>query len=164
MQHLYHFCATLPTTQYVDLRPDFICSADAAGLVRATVILPLSVHEKVRTATSRTAWESEKNAIKDAAFEAYVALYKAGLVNDNLLPLRHDEVTDELTTSTVEKRASIVKVREQLNPWINIARAWEAVDNSGFELHQATITMGELEIQTYLPAVIPEVLPFTLYW
>jgi len=26
LAHLYHFCATLPGKEYVDLRPEFICS------------------------------------------------------------------------------------------------------------------------------------------
>jgi superfamily II DNA helicase RecQ len=106
--HLYHFCATLPAKEYADLRPDFLCSDTGFGLVRCQVILPLSVNENVRKHESRTSWMSEKNAIKDAAFEAYVALYRAGLVNDNLLPLlRHDAVVDEMLRSELEKRAAI---------------------------------------------------------
>ncbi|TVY43148.1 Dicer-like protein [Lachnellula subtilissima] len=42
LPHLYHFCAKLPATEYVDLRPEFICT-EVGGLVQATVILPLSV-------------------------------------------------------------------------------------------------------------------------
>lgn len=163
--HLYHFCATLPAKDYADLRPEFICSEDKGGLVRAKVILPLSVNEKVRIAESRDSWMCEKNAMKDAAFEAYIALYRAGLVNDNLLPLlRHDAIEDELTMSTVEKRASIVIVHEQLNPWIEIARAWTKSEDSNVELYQATITVGTLDIQTYLPIPIPDISPFQVYW
>jgi hypothetical protein len=165
MAHLYHFCATLPPSEYVDLRPDFICSENRNGLCRATVILPLSVPEEVRTIESTKSWMSEKNAMKDAAFEAYLALYRAGLINENLLPLlRHDVVTDELTSSMVEKRAAIVNVREQLNPWIETAGAWEMSEHPNAELHQATITVGDLDIQTYSPIPIPDVSPFHIYW
>jgi hypothetical protein len=160
--HLYHFCATLPRKEYVDLRPEFVCD-ESGGYIRARVILPLSVNEEVRTAESERSWLSEKNAIKDASFVAYVALYHAGLISDNLLPLRHDPVTDELTSSTVEKRASIVSVREQLNPWNEVARAWEKLGDSA-ELNQTTITLGDLGIQAYLPTPIPEVSPFYIYW
>lgn len=161
--HLYHFCATLPKKEYADLRPEFICD-ESGGLVRARVILPLSVNEKVRTAESQRSWLSEKNAIKDAAFVAYVALYHAGLISDKLLPLlRHDPVTDELTSSTVEKRASIVSVREQMNPWVEVARAWENWGD-GAELYQSTINVGDLVIQTCLPVSTPKVSPFHVYW
>jgi hypothetical protein len=161
--HLYHFCATLPKKEYVDLRPEFICE-ESGGPVRAKVILPLCVDEGVRTAESERSWLSEKNAIKDASFVAYVALYHAGLINDNLLPLlRHDPLTDELTSSAVEKRASIVSVREQLNPWNEMARAWEKLEESA-QLHQATISVGNLDMQTYLPVSIPDLSPFHVYW
>jgi hypothetical protein len=161
--HLYHFCATLPKKEYADLRPEFICN-ESGGLVRARVILPLSVNEKVRTAESQRSWLSEKNAIKDAAFVAYVALYHAGLISDNLLPLlRHDQVTDELTSSTVEKRTSIVSVRNQMNPWNAVARAWEKLED-GAELYQTTINVGDLVIQTCLPVSTPDVSPFHVYW
>jgi hypothetical protein len=161
--HLYHFCATLPKKEYADLRPEFICD-ESGGLVRARVILPLSVNEKVRTAESQGSWLSEKNAIKDAAFVAYVALYHAGLISDNLLPLlRHDQVTDELTSSTAEKRTSIVSVRNQMNPWNEVARAWEKLED-GAEMYQTTINVGDLVIQTCLPVSTPDVSPFHVYW
>jgi hypothetical protein len=161
--HLYHFCAALPRKEYADLRPEFICY-ESGGLVRAKVILPLAVNEKVRSAESKSSWLSEKNAIKDASFVAYVALYHAGLISDNLLPLlRHDPVTDELTSSTVEKRASIVSVRDQMNPWIEVARAWEKLGDSA-ELYQTTINVGDLVIQTCLPVSTPDVPPFHVYW
>lgn len=62
--------------------------------------------------------------LKDAAFEAYVALYKAGLVNDNLMPLlKHESTEDELAMG-IEKRSLIVQASAQMNPWIEVARAW----------------------------------------
>jgi len=161
VSHLYHFCSTLPAKEYVDLRPEFICSEDGPSFIRAKVILPLSVHEAVRTAQSRKSWMSEKNAIKDAAFEAYIALYKAGLVNENLLPLlRHDAVLDELTSSAVETRASIMLVNEQLNPWIGIAKEWK----SSPDVRQFTIQLGDLKVHSYLPIKLPPITPFKVYW
>lgn len=159
--HLHHFCSMLPSKNYVDLRPDFICTEEN-GRIRAKVILPISVHEAVRVAESQKTWLSEKNAIKDAAFQAYVALYHAGLINDNLLPLlRRDEVVDELMTSAVETRASLMVVNEQLNPWIDVARAWQVAD---LERSQCTITLGNTTLQMFLPVSIPFMKPFTLYW
>ena len=162
--HLYHFCATLPSRQYVDLRPEFICSDVGAGQILARVILPLSVNECVRTAESKRTWMSEKNAIKDAAFEAYVALYKARLLNENLLPLlRHDDVIDELTLTAVEKRPSIMTVNELVNPWIDIAKAWSVPHRPRRAIRQS-IAVGQLEFHMYSPVVMPKVPGFRIYW
>lgn len=160
MSHLHHFCAVLPAKDYVDLRPDFICFWEGKQ-VRAKVILPISVNEAVRVTESQRSWQSEKNAIKDAAFEAYIALYKAGLVNDNLLPLlRRDEVVNEMMTTAVETRASLMDVNQQLNPWIGIAHAW----NTTSEIYQCDIVLGDLRFQAYLPMEIPHVQPFKIFW
>jgi dsRNA-specific ribonuclease len=161
MAHLYHFCATLPAKEYVDLRPEFICSDAGSCLVRCQIILPLSVNENLRKHESRSSWVSEKNAMKDAAFEAYASLYRAGLVNDNLLPLlRHDAVVDELLRSEVEKRASIISVDEQLNPWVDVAKTW---GGSG-DIQKGIVTLGDLNFGVYLPVAMPLVAPFQVYW
>ncbi|KAF4625953.1 hypothetical protein G7Y89_g12212 [Cudoniella acicularis] len=164
--HLHHFCATLPSKEYVDLRPEFICTPLGGDFIRARAILPLSVNQQVREAESQGLWKSEKNAIRDAAFQAYVALYKAGLVNDNLLPLlRHDIDVDELTTTKVETRASIMVVNDQMNPWIDVANAWNGLGNdSSAGLGQATITIANTIYTIHLPMEIPTLAPFTLYW
>jgi hypothetical protein len=161
LPHLYHFCATLPAKEYVNRRPEFICSGVGAGL-RARANLPLSVDAAARTTESQNLSLSGKNAIKDAAFEAYVALYKAGLVNDNLLPLlRHDEITDELTSSTVEKRASIMSLNELRNPWIDIAKAWK--DGEASDFRKSTLSVDDLETEIYLPLPVPRLPQFQLY-
>lgn len=92
--HLQHFCATLSSRKYVDYRPDYIIKKhvsedtrpDALAPFKATVLLPVSLPQNVRQATSMKAWLSEKDACKDAAFQAYKALFEEGLVNENLLP------------------------------------------------------------------------------
>lgn len=149
LPHLYHFCATLPAQAFTYLRPDFICSEAGHDLVRALVILPLSVDEGVRTAWSKKAWRSEKNAMKDAAFRAYVALYNAGLVNQNLLPLlRHDTAADDLTRSAADTRASIVCVREQLDPWIEVALA-----NDQSTYCASVVAYEDFKITMHLPGM-----------
>lgn len=160
LQHLYHFCATLPRADYVDPRPEFICYATGSKLVRAKVILPLSVHETVRFAESRSEWMSERIAIKDAAFEAYLALHRAGLVNDNLLPLlRHDPIVDDLLSTAVETRASLMIVNEQLNPWIDIAKLWRASGN----IQKSTVTCDNLKMSLFLPKP-HHIRPFKIHW
>jgi hypothetical protein len=161
ISHLYHFCSRLSAKDIVDLRPEFICE-ESEGLVQAKVILPLLVIEEVRTAESEQFWMSEKNAIKDASSVAYKALHHACLVNDNLLPLLPpDSAIDELISSSVEMRVSIVNVREQLNPWVEIARAWQRPEGTVYE---SKITVGELQMKTWLPTPVPKLSPFHTYW
>ncbi|RDW82110.1 p-loop containing nucleoside triphosphate hydrolase-27 [Coleophoma cylindrospora] len=167
LSHLHHFCATLPKKQYIDPRPDFTCIEAGARLVKAKVVLPLSVNEAVRTTESSRSWASEKNSMKDAAFEAYLGLYKAGLINDNLLPLAgYDADITNLETIPVESRPSKLLVREQINPWIRVAKKWESLDafGAGDMIRQATISFGKIKMQVYLPADIPSVPPYKVYW
>ncbi|CZS99458.1 related to Dcl-2 dicer RNA helicase/RNAseIII CAF [Rhynchosporium agropyri] len=160
--HLYHFCAKLPRSAYVDARPEFICSAEFGGHIRAKVTLPLCVDQSVREAEGKLSWKSEKNAIKDAAFQAYLALYKAKLVNDNLLPsLVHDDLLLELRTSITDTRASLVQVKEQLNPWGEVAKEW---NNTSVELHRATIELAGLEMTIILPVPIPRIPTIEVQW
>ena len=122
--HLYHWCAALPKAQYADSRPIFLFEEPSTRDIRARVILPKSVDQGVREADGSAWWKSERLAKQDAAFNAYVALYHAGLVNDHLLPLVvHDEAAIE-ACSDIEKRPSLVNVRPQYSPWPMIAAAW----------------------------------------
>ncbi|KAF2172879.1 hypothetical protein M409DRAFT_16833 [Zasmidium cellare ATCC 36951] len=90
--HLYHFCSvSTPASNYVDVRPEFDTEEHPGGTAltsswSASVYLPSSVHADLRSAKSSKQWPNEETAIADAAFEAYVTLHKAGLINDNLLP------------------------------------------------------------------------------
>lgn len=85
--HLYHFCAvSVDASKYIDARPEFDTEQGSEKRWRATTILPSFVHSSLRVTESLETWPKEETAIKDAAFQAYVGLHKAGLVNDNLLP------------------------------------------------------------------------------
>lgn len=160
--HLYHFCAKLPRTAYVDPRPEFLCSQDESGQIRAKVVLPLCVDQSVREAESKLSWQSEKNAMKDAAFQAYLALYSAKLVNDHLLPsLVHDDLLAELRASPTDTRAALVKVHEQLNPWVEVAKEWKS---DSVQLHQSTIKFDGVEITMLLPILIPQLPPIEVQW
>jgi hypothetical protein len=102
--HLDHFCATLSSRKFVDYSPDYLiekvvdehAQAGTPNLVKATVLLPVSLPPEVRQATSVRAWLSETNACKDAAFQAYQALYQANLVDEHLLPLREEDFGIEI--------------------------------------------------------------------
>ncbi|CAD6442536.1 bfe48028-85c3-4dec-9829-fa7c77296083 [Sclerotinia trifoliorum] len=164
--HLYHFCSVLTAKDFVDLRPDFVYSFDlGTDFVRAKVILPLSVPETFRVHESRGVWLSEKGAAKDAAFEAYVALHKGGLVNDNLLPLMvHDKVIDELTSKPVDTRASLLEVKERLDPWLDVARAWQEAKNNPGIVRTSVMSLDDLKMELCLPIEPPPIPPLTLHW
>ena len=105
-------------------------------------------------------------ARKDAAFEAYKALYHAGLVNDNLLPLGHVDEEIEAAYSAVEKRPSTVKVSEQVDPWPCVARSWQT---SGHIYGSSVKITGQGQVGTdmmmLLPVRIPAIGgPIDLYW
>lgn len=101
---------------------------EEAGGKSATVILPMAVPVALRRASSRYVWKSKNAAKKDAAVQAYKALYAAGLVNDNLLPLFQHEKEDELQ-ETIERRPSMAKVAALLNPWVDISMRWTDADS-----------------------------------
>ncbi|EPQ67305.1 Bgt-5504 [Blumeria graminis f. sp. tritici] len=159
VSHLYHFCNTIPTDKFVDRRPEFI-NSKKNGKYRCKVILPLSVHETIRTAESLHAWGSEKNAIKDAAFEAYIGLYNAGLVSDNMLPVMKADMTSGLD-ATIETRPSLVSVRMPMNPWIDVARAW--TDNLS-TLYRSTVTFDGLNVGLFSPIPMPGIKSIPIYW
>ncbi|KAH8771438.1 hypothetical protein BGZ57DRAFT_764452 [Hyaloscypha finlandica] len=118
--HLHHFCAILPVYCYLDSRPVFTFQTETTGRIRGFVRLPNSVHPSLRQATSLRSWQNENMAAKDAALQAYVALYKAGLLNDNLLPLVPGDEFEE--TKSAEDLSSMVKIQQQHNPWLDIAK------------------------------------------
>ena len=71
---------------------------------------------------SADSWLSQKMASRDAAFEACIELYKAGLLNDNLLPLLGEEIKE--IQKEIEKRPNVLECSPQLNPWPKVALEW----------------------------------------
>ncbi|KAK3113045.1 Dicer-like protein 2 [Teratosphaeriaceae sp. CCFEE 6253] len=63
---------------------------DQNGWIGANVTLPHSIPAYAGHASSKRTWRTEKAAKKDAAFHAYAALFKAGLLNDHLLPISQE--------------------------------------------------------------------------
>lgn len=130
----------------------------------AKVRLPNSVDATVREASGATEWKSQKLAKRDAAFEAYVALYHAGLVSDNLLPIRgYDEAAAE-AQSAVEKIVSLVDIDQQLDIWTLIARNWQSGSvlqsyNVCIKHHGSILT----EMLMLFPWLLPDGLKFDIY-
>jgi len=155
----------LPHQRYVDLRPAFTFAEDAeTHRINGTAILPNSISTSVRCTNGRKWWRTERAARKDAAFQAYVALYEAGLVNNNLLPLNREGA---VVRGAREELPSMMEVSEQLNPWVSLAKAW-----AFRELNQTVISIqqqdgmegGEVVMILTTPLAMPCMRPFTLYW
>lgn len=169
VSHLHHFCATLTQTQYADARPIFTFSKSAlkedTGAVTARVLLPSSVHKDVQEACSSSSWRTEKLAKKDAAFEAHVALYRAGLVNDHLLPIRFDPEAEE-ARSTIEKRPSFAEVPAQLDIWSSlVAYKWQGqpgLYESSVSIIYEGVPMSQMLM--ILPLTLPNIIEFDLHW
>lgn len=164
--HLQHFCATLASRKYVDYCPDYLVAAisdsgppGAPKLLKADVLLPISVPQDLRRATSSRSWMSEKNACMDAAFQAYKALYDGGLVDQHLLPLRDGLERD------IEGRPGMKEIQTLYNPWPKVADAW----GSG-QLSRRTLKVldqnGSIVCQMGLvsPKCVPNISPMVVWW
>ncbi|KAI2632049.1 hypothetical protein GGR54DRAFT_582008 [Hypoxylon sp. NC1633] len=163
--HLEHFCSKISLRQYIHSRPYYIferthISGQIFPHVTATVVLPMSLPPNLRRVEGSGLWYSEKNAAKDAAFRAYVAIYKAGLLNDNLLPLKDEFLQDS------ESRAGMTEAHEQWNPWIRIAHAW----CHETDLYQRRLRLidqqGDVVCQfdASLPVAFPNLPDFKIFW
>ena len=133
--------------------------------ISARVVLPSSVDLSVREARSKEKWTTEKNARKDAAFEAYIALYHAGLINDNLLPQDLIDPRHEEEFAAVEKRPNLAEVDQQISIWPHLAKQWQQRQ----VLHQNIVTLEcagtqWLKMVMLLPMALPDALTFPLYW
>ncbi|KAI9776190.1 MAG: Dicer-like protein 2 [Geoglossum umbratile] len=164
LTHLYHFCALLPRSQYVDLRPAFSITEDpVTHYITAEVTLPSCVDSSVRQRAGVGKWQTERMARKDAAFEIYIGLHKAGLVNDYLLPLTKEGI-EGVAMVAVETRPSVMSVPERLNPWIPLAHEWFGVTQLCASVVELTGGDSKLQMELLLPSYPPSVPEFTLYW
>jgi dsRNA-specific ribonuclease len=160
MQHLFHFCATLPRQKYVENKPEFSLERDDGGDWRAKVILPSSVNPKVRRAEGKAWWKTERAAKKEAAFYAYKALYEHRLVNENLLPLTKSQ---EFTRKDISLLPAVQNVSQQYDPWVEWAHLWSSPN-----LYRSRIVVRQNKEDTYMnlltPTAMPPIAPMTLCW
>ncbi|KAL2117135.1 hypothetical protein VTJ04DRAFT_9303 [Mycothermus thermophilus] len=170
--HLEHFCATLRARKFVDWTPVYIVhdlegnpilDPYAEGLRRATVHLPISLPPELRKFQGLHAWRSDNAAYRDAAFQAYQALYRAGLVNKNLLPVTEDDLIGD----KIEKREGTVVVREQMDPWIMVAKEWEEGGGARYK-RRMTVESPDgkkrLVTEVVMPVPVPYMEPLNLHW
>lgn len=174
--HLQHFCGTLPHTEFVDLRPIFTVepvSPDDKEFYdigkpryRGMVLLPNSVPQSARRAVSKRAWDKKGWAERDAAFEAYVALYKLEdpLINDNLLPLFQKYPTISDAPVMNEKQPAIASVDSTIDPWAELD--WK----EGTIVYATPITLkmpnsGDyVEIDILTSVQCPRIEKIPIYW
>lgn len=162
--HLSHFCSILCPGPFIDSRPDYITvpvdDADPPTL-ETTVYLPSYIPVAVRRAKSKNSWKSVKNSTKDAAFQAYVALHKAGLVNDHLLPLQAEDLRPRL-----ESRPALMQINGLLNVWLEVSRAWQRDDDVWSTTISLTNPQGAVsgEYELYLPVRLPQIPSTPVYF
>ncbi|KAA1474785.1 P-loop containing nucleoside triphosphate hydrolase protein [Dentipellis sp. KUC8613] len=138
VEHLEHFCAVLPGAGHGSLAPIYDIDPPEypaewhsrggevpqyLGPYGCTVTLPRIVDPSFRVFTTPCVHSRKVTARRHVAFQAYLALYEKGLLNDHLLPLTsvlepelEDEVKDLL--KEVDKRDGVAKVTRQMDPWL----------------------------------------------
>ncbi|KMU77858.1 hypothetical protein CISG_06701 [Coccidioides immitis RMSCC 3703] len=161
--HLSHFCGTL-SAEFIATDPEFVLEGDDTTGFSAKVILPSFLDPKLREFRGILLWKTEKMAKRDASFQAYVALYEAGLVNDYLMPAHH-HIDDEDGLEQVEKRPSFAKALGSLNPWAAIAKKWREAKH--FYQNLIEISAGAQAFPPMvmvLPVELPCDISFRLFW
>ena len=169
VSRLYHFCNTLTKDPYVDPSPTFIFENDSLNSegksISARIVLPSNVDLSVRESCSRYRWKSEKSARRDAAFQAYKALYSIGLINDHLLPVRAVDPEVEAALSKVEVRPNVVEAAEQIHLWHEVASVWRECKL----IHASKVTVSSIdnattEVLLLFPLPLPTIRPFLIHW
>ncbi|KAF1997932.1 hypothetical protein P154DRAFT_470302, partial [Amniculicola lignicola CBS 123094] len=163
-QHLHHFCSILGSGPDVDPRPRFSFNEEKSK-IKGEVTLPISVDPTVRTANSLMTWKTERNAARDAAFQAYRNLHLAGLVNDNLLPIRED--ADDMNDDEIPSDTpSLITVSPLLDPWVGIVNTQKQGPGVFYRLLLTLNLLKEKPIQMVFmtPTAVPLVPQFPLYW
>ena len=143
VSHLNHFCSVLPNSRHTshvalyDIDPPDLPEGWHAlpdeqqgvpppyqGPFGCTLTLPKVLPPELRVYTVERKYPSKRSAYQHVAFKAYLELYKAGLLNEHLLPLTsivepelEEEVKDML--KDIEKRDGTASVTSQLNPWLS---------------------------------------------
>lgn len=165
---LAYFCAT-GSSAYTSDKAEYIINRQelAPGKVQITakVVLPSYLDPSLRVTCSKYKWKTEKAAKRDAAFQAYVALYKAKMVDDNLMPLHRRKYADSGTTPQ-EKQVKLIQVSESWDPWHDIAQLWR--DDlppipTKVQFEQPN-PLGVPDMILLLPSQIPCGCEFELFW
>ncbi|KAI0052736.1 P-loop containing nucleoside triphosphate hydrolase protein [Auriscalpium vulgare] len=138
IEHLNHFCSIIPHSGRGNHAPVYDVDPPEYppewhsyggsmplydGPYGCTVTLPKLVDPAFRTFSTPCLHRTKISAKRHVAFQAYMALYEHGLLNENLLPLTsvlEPELEDEVRNllKEVEKRDGTARVTSQLDPWV----------------------------------------------
>ncbi|KAH8717036.1 dicer-like protein 2 [Phaeosphaeriaceae sp. PMI808] len=165
-QHLNRFCAQLRTGLCNETLPEYEIKEIRPGIFDARVILPISVDSRVRIATSSRSWESQRLAKQDAALQAYIALYDAGLVNKHLLPARQEGKNELSKLQIPDNTPALVPVSPTFDPWPSIAQCHQ--DNPHF-FYRTLIVLRTIEekpmhMLLLAPTSLPAIPETVLFW
>lgn len=119
----------------------------------------------VREAQGLSRWKTEKTARRDAAFEAYRALYEAGFLDEHLLPLRQQDEEVEEANAMIELRPSVVDAAGQMQQWPLIASAWANEDS--IYASKVVVCNGDAHVMSmllYLPVPVSQTTTFSIFW
>ncbi|KAK5189253.1 Dicer-like protein 2 [Exophiala xenobiotica] len=155
--YLQHFCSRLPRETFTDNLQTYCYEEDASGMIQALVVLPGAVDNSVREHRSSSTWRTEKAARRDAAYQAYLELYRAGLVDDHLLPVPRidSEATDEIPD--LPNRIHIPPLHDV---WQDEARFRKTRQSSSFTLLALQIERG---VRPSLQVIIMMATPITTH-
>jgi endoribonuclease Dicer len=101
--------------------PDCVNLMPYQGPYGSKVTLPRLLPPHLRVFTVPRKYTTKRSAHRHAAFEAYLAMYKEGMLNVHLLPIdfpgHEQEEEVKLLLKDVEKRAGEANVPLQMDPW-----------------------------------------------
>ncbi|KAF7589645.1 Dicer-like protein 2 [Aspergillus hancockii] len=162
--HLHHFCCTLRAEPHVDTRPMYKVERQC-GMSRASVILPSSIDPSLRLRQGVSWWLTDRAAKRDAAFQAYVSLHRAKLINDHLLPSSQDRfrAPDEADYGQTSSR---IALRERYNPWQTMPgfSSQLGVYRHRISIKENMTSRPDLSLVLITYGEIPAAKPLTLYW
>lgn len=105
-------------------------------------------------------------ARKDAAFEAYRALYNAGLVNENLLPAKDEGEESAIQYGRQNDQPSIVSVSCTIDPWEVLVQDHHRYPHEWYQTLLQVNAHGEDPFQIILltPCAVPAMPDVLLHW
>jgi dsRNA-specific ribonuclease len=125
-ERLQRFCSKLPKKEGLVPELAYCVEGEVGVALSAKVYLPSSLPGELRIFHSNSNWVTEKMAKKDAAYHAYLSLYRAGLVTDNLLPPEVSKATynGSQPDGTSSKEDGMCDVHDQYDPWSPVMGDW----------------------------------------
>ncbi|KAK6369316.1 Dicer-like protein 2 [Exophiala oligosperma] len=125
---LQHFCAKLPQKEGMAVPELAYCiEGEIGGPLSAKVYLPSSLAPELQVFQSESTWYTQRMAKRDAAYQAYLALYRAGLVTEHLLPLERSNNGNKARKYKTKSGAvsdGLCAVEAQWDPWSRVTEQW----------------------------------------